>query len=384
MMKALMAKYRLMLTALLTAALVGSCIEPPLKLPAQEVIVDMPIVIADLEVVWEIDPDWKKNWYYGWDALDDQIFGSLEYPEPESYEVRRYFLGPQPGVKHTQKDKRTVNGTTFKDKYSFGYYDMLLWSNITNQAGEQTVTINEDDLDEVTASTTITRSIKLKGEGSRANALYNQPDIFYSAYPQSIYISRYPEDYDYFDEQARTWVKKIHSTLTPLVYIYLVQVILLNNDGRVRDVSGDSAISAFSSGTSVNTGHTFDDPCMVYFNSRMKKGLDYKGQTVDIIGSKFTTFGLCDMPRFTKGNGPQYTGSRTDLKNYFFYELTMASGAVVPMQAEVTAQCQAQSHGGVITLVVDCQDIPDPGGKGGNIFNPVVDDYDELEFEIPM
>lgn len=377
-------KYRHMLAALLMAVLLTSCIEPPLKLPAQEVIVDMPIVITDLEVVWDIDTEWEKEWYYGWDAIDETIFGPLEYPDPFSFEVRRYFLGPQMRVPHTQVDKRTINSTHFRDKYQFGYYDMLLWSNIYSSEGVQVVTINEDNLDEVTASTTVTRSIRLKGETGPANALYNHPEIFYSAYPRDIYISHYPEDFDYYDEQEHLWVKKIKTTLTPLVYIYLVQVILLNNDGRVVDVSGDCAISAFSSGTSVNTGHTFNNPCMVYFNSRMKKGLDYKGTTVDIIGAKFTTFGLCDMEGYTKGTGPIYSGSRTELPNYLFFELKLASSSVVAMKTEVTSQCLNQCHGGVITVIIDCHDIQDPGGGGGNIFNPEVEDYDELEFEIPM
>lgn len=377
-------KYLRLLAVLFMTALHQSCIQPPLKLPAQEVIVDMPIVITDLDIVWDVDPDWKKEWYYGWDETDEKNFGPLEYPTPFSYEVRRYYLGSQMRVPHTRVDKRTINATTFRDKYQFGYYDMLLWSNIYSPEEVQVVTINEDDLDEVTASTTVTRSIMLKGETGPANALYNQPEIFYSSYPRDIYISHYPKDYDYFDEKEGIWVKKIHTTLTPLVYIYLVQVILLNNDGRVVDVSGDCAISAFSSGTCVNNGHTFNNPCMVYFNSRMKKKLDYKGQTVDIIGAKMTTFGLCDMDGYTKGSGPVYDGSRPELPNYLYYELRMGSGSIVAMKAEVTDQCQAQAHGGVITVIVDCHDIPDPGGGGGNIFNPEVEDYDELEFEIPM
>lgn len=362
-----------------------SCIEPPLRLAAQEVIVDMPVVITDVEVVWDIDVDWKKNWYYGWDDTDTEMFGPLEYPMPRSYEVRRYFLGDAPRVPHTTKDPFTIYQTSFRRTYMFGYYDMLLWSNIYSPEEVQVVVIDESNLDEVTASTTVTRSISLRGKEHPANALYNQPEIFYSAYPRDIYISHYKEDYDYYDETDKVWVKRIKSDLTPLVYIYLVQIILTNNDGRVKNVSGNCAVSAFASGTSVNSGHTFNDPCMVYFNSRMKKGLDYKGQTVDIVGAKFTTYGLCDMDGYQPKSKAQYVGSRTELPNYIYYELEMASGAVVALNALITEQCQAQCHGGVITLVVDASKIPDPGGgEGSSAFNPVVDDYDELEFDIPM
>lgn len=364
------------LATLLAAALVNSCIQPPLVLPAEEVIVEDPMIIIDIEVDTKVDPEWRKDWCYGWDALDEELFGSLEYPEPKSFEIRRYFLGDKPAGKHTEKEDRTINNTsTYRDNYRFGYYDLLFWSKVVGSEGEQVLLIDESDLEDVKATTSVTHSINLKGQDGPANALYNQPEIIYSAYPRDIYISHYKEDYDYYDEATGVWVKKIKETLTPIVYMYLVQIILENNDGRVKDVSGDCAISAFANATSVNTGHTSSEPCLVYFNSRMKKDLDYKGKNVDIIGAKFTTFGLPDTDRKA---GPW------ELPNFLYYELRMASGAILPMTAEVSLQCQAQPHGGVITIVVDCNDIDDPGGHGGSIFNPTVDDYEELEYEIPL
>ena len=42
----------------------AACIEPPLLLPAEDVILEMPIVIMDLEVVWNVDLDWQAKWHY--------------------------------------------------------------------------------------------------------------------------------------------------------------------------------------------------------------------------------------------------------------------------------------------------------------------------------
>lgn len=51
------------LAAVMMAA--SSCtIEPPLHLPAETVVVDLPIVITDLEVVWDTDVDWQSEWFY--------------------------------------------------------------------------------------------------------------------------------------------------------------------------------------------------------------------------------------------------------------------------------------------------------------------------------
>ena len=43
--------------------------------------------------------------------------------------------------------------------FNFGYYDILLWSNIDSPTHTQVVLINENDIDEVTATTTATRGM---------------------------------------------------------------------------------------------------------------------------------------------------------------------------------------------------------------------------------
>lgn len=374
---------------LATAAMgsLASCIQPPLRLPAQDALLEFPIVQVDMEVVWNVDVDWKKNWYYGWDQDDEKLWGKIGYEEPTSFEVRRYYLGEEPSAPHTEegRDGFTVEGNSFRKIYKFGYYDMLLWSNIYTPEEEQMVVIDESNLEEVVATTSVTHAIQLKGSESKANALYNQPEIFYSAYPRDIFISKYKKDYDYYDEVEHTWVKRIDCSLDPIVYIYLVQIILEKNDGRVKGVSGDVALSALTSVTSVNTGHTHDNPGIVYFNSRMKKHVDVDGQDCDIIGGKLTTYGLCDMEGFATYKGHTYQGSRTDLPNYLYYELIMSNEGTLEMKHDVTEQVRTQCHGGVITIRVDCTKLENPEGQGeGSIFRPVVDDYEELEYDIPL
>lgn len=366
----------------------NSCIEPPLRLPAEEVMVDVPIIIANLEVMWNVDIDWKAQWHYGWDQEDEERWGKIDYPEPTRFDVRRYFLGNKIRVPHTNVDAFTIKGNSFQRTYEFGYYDLLLWSLIDSKTQTQVVTIDESDLDNVYASTTVTRAISLtRNDDANPTALYNQPEIFYSAYPRDIYISRNFDDYDYYDEDKRVWVKHINSVLNPLVYIYLVQIVILNNeDGRVKGINGDCAISAMASGTNVNTAHTLNSPCMVYFNTRMKSNIMVDGKRADIIGGKLTTYGLCDMEGYYADTRAIYHGSRTDLPNYLYFDLVMSGGSVQTLRAEVTDQCQSQCHGGVITVYVDAKTVDNPSGETGqgSLFHPTVEDYDELEYDIPM
>lgn len=367
---------------------ITSCIKPPLLLPGEKVVVVPPTVVTDMEIVWNLDVDWRVQWYYGWDKIDTELWGDLDYPDPTRFDVRRYFLGNTPHAPHKDVDPFTVTGKSFTRTFEFGYYDMLIWSLIDSKTQTQVVTINEDDIENVTASTTVTRSISLTRADDRPTALYNQPEIFYSAYERDMYISRNYEDYDYYDEVKRAWVKHLNCTLNPLVYIYMVQIIVLNNeDGRVRGVSGDCAISAMASGTSVNTGHTFNSPCMVYFNARMKKDITVNGQRADIIGGKLTTYGLCDMDGYSADTRAQYQGSRGELPNHLYFDLLLSRGSKT-ISVDVTEQCQSQCHGGVITVYIDAKAIEDtpsdvPSGSG-SIFHPTVEDYDELVYDIPM
>lgn len=346
-----------------------------------------------MELVWNLDVDWESQWHYPWDASDDQIFGKREYPKPSSFEVRRYFLGDEPHAPHTKDgmDSFPVVGYKFRRAFLFGYYDMLLWSNVITADGAQVLRINESDLDNTVATTSVTRSVTLRANNDDEpvkTAMYNQPEIFYSAYPRDIYISNNSADYDYYDEENNCWVKRLQCTLQPLVYIYLVQIIIHNNgNGRIAGVSGDTAISAMANSTSVNTGHTSNTPCMVYFNTRMKKNVELDGEKVDIIGGKLTTFGLCDMQGINETKASLYQGSMAHLNNYLIFELGMSGGSLQQQKKDITQQIQNQCHGGVITIHINAQEIDNPhGGEdgGGSMFNPVVDDYNELVYDIPM
>lgn len=381
-----------------------SCIKPPLQLPAQELVAEAPAVETELEVVWNVDVDVHTDWHYGWDVDDEKFWdGGIGYKEPTNYEVRRYFQGANPGGKHTNIDPFTIFSKKFRRTYEFGYYDMLIWSNI--DAESQVLLIDESDPDEAHATTTISHGMTrvvtrsqnasfnvvtgvANDDGSIVTGLFNQPEIFFAAYPRSIYISPRVEDYDYYDEKEKCWVKKLNCVLAPRVFIYLVQVIIRNNQsGRIKDASGDNSLSNLAAGTSVNTGRTWNMPGVVYFKSRMKHGIGYKGETVDIVGAKLTTFGLCDLPPYEQWKGPEYAGSRTDLRNDLYVGLTFNNGATQILQIDVTDQVRKQSHGGIITVVIDANDIPDPPSPdpgSGTLFVPTVEDYDEITYDIVM
>ena len=339
-----------------------SCIEPPLNLPDSQVAVEYTFLF---QTALEIEGDTLE-------AL------------PSSYEVRRYYLGDLADGKHTTAgaDGFTVFSNKFRRSYQFGYYDILVWSNIDSEDGTQVLVVDDSDVDSVKATTTVSRGVLRSKAASSVVGLYNCPERFYSAYMQNAYISPNTEDYDYYDEKENLWVKELSDSLRPLVYTYNVIVRLHNNDGRITGVTGDAALSALASGTSVNTGHTQNTPCMVYFPVKMTAG-----EPVDSITGTLTTFGLCDMEGYHKGVSTVYEGSRTDLDNRLYVTLKFSNGAENTYDYVVTDQVRKQCRGGLIIIDIDCAQVTPPAPdeeSTGNIFVPTVEDYEHVDYDILM
>jgi hypothetical protein len=224
------------------------------------------------------------------------------------------------------------------------------------------------------------------GDTTGVIGLLNPPEIFYAAYTENVYISSDLNAYEY-DPVENIYIKHLEAKLRPLVYIYLVQFILYNNeDGKIKGVNGNAALSSMASATNVNTGPTSNTPAVVYFNTRMKKNQTVDGQVCDIVGGKLTTFGLCDNEPYTR-SGATYAGTRGNLKNYLYYDLVWNNGKVKTYEFEVTDQCLSQAHGGILTVKIDCSKLTPPENEesgSGSLFVPTVEDYDEVFWEIEI
>ena len=78
--------------AMASPILIGCVREPELHLhDGGDVVIKMPIVHLELDVFWDyvselgIPYDWTKEWYYGWDDYDKELFGNLGYEEPDAF-----------------------------------------------------------------------------------------------------------------------------------------------------------------------------------------------------------------------------------------------------------------------------------------------------------
>ena len=366
---------------------ITSCIEPPLHLPGQEMKIILPQVDTDIDVAWDVHTDVQVKYHFGWDETYAALWDSLEYPMPKLIEVRRYYTGENPDGAIVGKDGFTIDTPSFRKYFQFGYYNLLFWSDVDFKGESPNVQIDESNPNNVIAYTNGSKGFNGRSENDDAIiGLHDQPEMMYGAYPKDVHISENLNDYEY-DAENNVYIKHIEAILKPLVYMYLVQIVLHNNESIVQDVDGNAAITSLARGTIVNTGHTLDDACMVYMPTRMKKGIKIDGEEVDIVGGRLNTFGLCDMERYDSNKGTTYQGGRSDLHNYIYFDLTLADGTVKTYRRDITDQMKKQAYGGIITIDIDCMQLePEYQSelKMESLFLPTIEDYKEViwHFEI--
>ncbi len=379
---------RALLCALMLIMLLPACErEPMLHLhdPAN-VNLDLPVVELELNVFWDyvnnlgIPYDWQEEWYYGWDDKDREIFGEMGYSKPDVFHLRRYFTGDIPLAPHTTVDAHIVHGYRYSGQFDFGYWDLLAWNDIETIDGIQSLDWDETtSLDYVTAFTNQTMH-NSRYHAPRYTRSFYQPEALFSAYHAGLEINRNLEGFIY-DPEANVWKRELEMILDPRTYIYLPQIILHNNKGKVTGVDGNGNLSGMARTCNLNTGIAGPDPISVHHYFRFKKDCDMKGELVDIIGGRLMTFGMCNI-----------NGSRVDAPvrgddlepsvddgNHHYIDVNMqfSNGMDSTFVFDVTEIVRRRYKGGVITVELDMDTISAPTRPGGSGFDAVVKDYED-------
>lgn len=322
--------------------------------------IELRITDAQLALVWDTDSTaWHSKWHYGWDSKDTEIWGPIGYNKPESYEVEYLNMGSDLTNPHLQNtEQETEYSTTFLHSLLRGYNNLLAWSNVNTSQGVQSLVINDDEPTNVVATSATV------GKNKAGELVCYPPDIFYQGTRSDILITGEKADYDYYDATLKEWVKLVDVNLTPLVDIYLSQVIIYNNNSRIYGINGDAVITNFSRSVCVNDRIPSDQPTAIAFPMRMKRDIyiDSADKNADIIGGKLTTFGLCPV--------------QNQLRNRMSINVTFSNQRDSTFTFDLTPQVQAQPHGGILTVELDMDTIRSPAGSsGGSTFDPWVKEY---------
>ncbi len=357
------------LLAALTMVSLTSCTpEPPLHLyNAREVVMDIPLVDLNLEIYWDydIDTDWQAEWYYGWDSEDIELWGDIGYTPPSVFELRRYYTGNVPMAPHTTVIESEVRGTHFQERFEWGFWDILCWNQVHTLDGIRSIIFDEESsLDSVTVYTNQTMRSARYNAPRFAYAFY-APEPLFAVYQQGIDINESLEGFT-FDPVRNIYVKRLDAVLRPVTYIYLTQVILHNNRGRVVGIDANACLSGMARSTTLNSGRAGSDAITVDYQIRMKQNCKYRGEQVDIIGGRLLTFGICNL----KANNVSRADEVDDpYHHYMDVNMQFNNGMDSTLVFDVTQQVRRQYKGGVITIELDMDSVPIPQRSGGSGFD---------------
>ena len=377
-------------TAIVVAflSLLVCCIrDPQLHLfDGGEIDIDLPLVELELDAYWDyevtygVQYDWKAEWYYGWDAVDYSIFGEIGYTEPNTFHLRRYFTGSVPLANHTSVVANTVTGNSFNGHYSWGFWDLLVWNDVNTIDGVQSLNFDEQtSLDYVIAYTNQTM-VSSRYEAPKYTRAFYEPEALFSAYARAVEINRDLRGFEY-DSIRDIYIKKVDMVLEPITYIYLTQVILHHNRGKIIGVDGSGMLSGVARSTVVNTGIAGEDLITVHYNTRFKKDCDMDGEPVDIAGGRLLTFGMCNM---NANRIKHIEDVKDEASHYLDVTMQFNNGMDSTFVFDVTDQVRRRWKGGVITVELDMDTVGVPSRSGGSAFDAVVKDFEEETHEFGL
>lgn len=347
------------------------------------IIVEMPEVNLDLSVVWDYTNEfaydtpyeWEKEWIYGWDEKDEQFFGPIGYTEPKSFQLREYYYGPQWSNNRQSVKPITVTDTHHIARFETGYYDMLAWSEAEPLSGIYSLHFDEPDLhSNVTAYTNPAGMTGVTRGKEDEEVMHYQPDELFAGMVSSVHLSEDPADYDYQDTQG-VYHKRIALDLRPATYIYLTQVVLHNNKGRIALVDGNAALTGMARTTDVNTRVAGNDAVSVYYNVIKKDHLATElGEDVDVIGGRLLTFGI---PGFNPWAMTKDSKATDDQSHYLLINVVYSNGSSGALKVNVADQIRSRYKGGVISVHVNVDDLDIPKEDVGSGFGASVQTPEE-------
>lgn len=331
---------------------------------------------VSIDMMWEAD--WQAHWQVDWDT---EAKGEIGYTAPESYHMNYFRSGES-----TPAGERDMMSGGIRLSLDYGNYDLLLYNN-----DYESLRIDHtDDWSNVTATTDSDPYAQPLPDSITPNgALRRMPEQLFSMYAKDVHVSDNLDDYEYLPDEG-VYLLRINSELLPRTFIYLLQVELKNNNGRVTGC-GSSTIDGLASSVNLLTAINGDTPIAHQFSSFYQEKTGEDGNPLCLIGGRMTTFGLCGISPWEEGkaakegeaaknskvaDGTIRTLSRTDVTNTCYVLLHYSNGGQRYVRIDITEQMRGKLTGGVINITLDLNDYTDPKPNDGG-FNADVDGWGE-------
>lgn len=339
-----MKSFRILLPAVFVLALFVSCDETADN--DLEVVDSVRLSVSfknpDPDLLW--GENWKTEWQYDWDS-SDTTYGTLGYSTPEIFKGTIYNLDANTGKRYSNFFKLFGLNENPATLPSGGKYDILLYNTDT----ENIIFQASDDFEKYTASTTIT-PFGFDSLGVPYKHL-DEPDELLGALVTGVDLSKPSTDSMAIDVE-----------LNPYSIIYLIQVVILNNDDdQEMQAIGASGITitGLSQGVDLFTRKTFDKTILIttedikplqnHANVRLEDGTVV--ENADILAARMLTWGLPGINPMA----PTKNGSKAAVgnQNFIGIDFTLRNGRPYTVSYEITEQLRNKPAGGVLTVSVD-------------------------------
>lgn len=346
--------------------------------------IDVSVYNIQLDLLWGID--WKAEWQYLW---DESLYGPIGYTEPAGVRANVYTLNEENQrqkytTRNMPKTGGKVNLTTRQN------YDMIFYNNDTEY-----ILFSSDENNGYIYATTRSNH---RAAYTRSYTHYNQPDQLFGTYMHNLYVTEDPDAYEIqYDENGNPlYVFNVKASLTPYTFIYLCQVMLLNNDDdagkRITGAEGIS-IEGLSGGVDLFTRLTDSlnlvtitqedtKPMLTDRRLRLPDGTEATG---DIFAARMMTWGIPGIDPLEQLSSRASAEPQDSISAGL--GLVLRNGSVYNIEKDITEQVKKRPAGGVITIVVDAAEIPDSiigeKPKPGGGFDASVENWEnEIEADI--
>ena len=379
-----------------------SCERKDLFLRVDRTQITVEISDIQLSVLWGID--WETEWKYDWNE-SAVSFGTIGYTKPEL-------------IKGTIYNVDTYNHKRFSSFFKiFGAeggrvsltagstYDMMFY----NFGTEYTSFYQSEDYETYTASTRMSSQsswIRTRAESESSEMPdttktyidYNQPDELFGSLITNLTINEDPSSYEkeYDADGNITYIYRINAPLRPYSFIYLYQIIVLNNADEKGDrIIGSKGltVTGLSQGVEMFSRKTFNNTISISTEDvkpMQNHDIVLNGQNtnVDIMAARILTWGLPGI------NPLENTKAGTKAveidQNFIGIGLTLRNGYTYTVTRDITEQMHQKPTGGVITIYIDANEIPaeeldKKQQTTGGGFNASVEDWaNEINAEVTI
>lgn len=351
---------------LLVVSTFTSCTRKDLFLRIDQSEIRININDIRLDMLWGID--WEAQLLYNW---DDEIHGRLGYTEPEWIRATIYDLNSSTFTRTGSFNRNFTRAGGRVSLTAGQWYDMLFYN-----ADTEYIIFGQDDLNSDYMATTRSTSHNVytratddsKQAPSRYYSDFNQPDELFGSFIDNMQISEDPDHYEHIIDSLGNVVSvfNIETVLQPYTFIYLLQVVIVNNqDEKGARVLGGKGVTVtgLAQGVELFSRRTHSESVSVT-SEDIKPTQSFKnlelpnGTTADceIFASRILTWGLPDVTPLKERTK---ASSEVIDENFIGVGLVTRSGYVYNYNVDITEQMHKRPTGGVITVIIDANEIDD-------------------------